>query len=207
MSQKLVSKQKRKLPDGWKIVKISDVVQDQLSGFACAIDKLVEKDGYVHLRPFNLGGDWKLDLSTLYQVPIDLVDDTRYYLKKGDVLFNNTNSTELVGKSVLVDKDLNFAFSNHISRIRVNTNVVLPEYFYYYLRHMFFNGHFSRNCKKWIGQSGYTLTKLKEQMIIISPLSEQQKIVDKLDKQMTQIEMMKKEAGKQRDATEDLFYQ
>jgi type I restriction enzyme, S subunit len=198
--------QKNNLPEDWKIEKISNIIQDQLSGFACSINKLVKKDGYVHLRPFNLGNEGKLKLDILYQVPKNLVDAHLYFLTKGDILFNNTNSTELVGKSVLVDNDYNFAFSNHINRIRVKPNLILPEYFHYYLLFMFFNGHFLRNCKKWIGQSGYTVNNLKERRILLPPVTEQQKIVDKIDQMMVQNEMMKRESDKQIEAINKFFY-
>lgn len=58
---------------------------------------------------------------------------------------------------------------------------------------MWARGYFARHCKKWIGQSGYTLNKLKEQMILVPHLEIQKEIVDKLDKQMAQIELTKKE--------------
>ncbi|VVB92191.1 Type I restriction modification DNA specificity domain protein [uncultured archaeon] len=195
----------KELPEGGQIKKISELIIDQLSGFACAIDTMVEKDGYVQLRPFNFGDNGRLKLDTLYQIPIDQVDKNLYSLRKGDILFNNTNSIELVGKSVLVDKEYPFAFSNHINRLRVDTNSVIPAYFQYQLRHMWIKEHFALNCKKWIGQAGYTFNKLAEQMIFLPSLENQQKIVEKLDNQMAQIEMMKKEAEKEKEAVEIFF--
>ena len=183
--------EKEKLPDGWNILSIEKCISDQLSGFACAMNKLVENEGNVQLRPFNIE-DGKLNLSTLYQVPLGMVDESKYFLEKGDILFNNTNSTELVGKSIIADKDYPFAFSNHINRIRVNTNLILPEYFHNNLRFMWSRGHFAKHCKKWIGQSGYTLNKLKEQMILVPPVETQKEIVDKIGKQMDQIETIRK---------------
>lgn len=196
--------EKEKLSDGWKILSIEKCISNQLSGFACAMSKLVENNGYVQLRPFNIE-DGNLNLSELYQVPLDMVDKNKYFLEKGDILFNNTNSTELVGKSAIIDKDYSFAFSNHINRIRVNPNVILPEYFHSYLRFMWARGHFARHCKKWIGQSGYTLNKLKEQMILVPSIETQKEIVDKLNKQMIQIDVLKKEAKNGIDNIAELF--
>jgi hypothetical protein len=98
MKDELVFAHKNELPDGWRIKKISDIVIDQLSGFACAINKLVKKDGYVQLRPFNIEDNGNLNLETLYQVPINIVNTELYVLKKGDILFNNTNSTGVPSK-------------------------------------------------------------------------------------------------------------
>lgn len=64
----------KELPEGGQIKKISELIIDQLSGFAYAIDTMVEKDGYVQLRPFNFGENGRLKLDTLYQIPIYQVD-------------------------------------------------------------------------------------------------------------------------------------
>jgi len=165
-----------------KEILIENLIKDSVSGFACAINRLVKDGGYVHLRPFNIGGFGKLNLETQYQVPLEIVDREKYFLNKGNILFNNTNSTELVGKSVLIEEDYNYAFSNHINKIVVNKDLVIPQFFEYYLLYLWFIGHFARNCKKWIGQSGYTLNKLKEQHIIIPEMSKQEKIVEELNK-------------------------
>ncbi|WP_407356413.1 restriction endonuclease subunit S [Methanolobus sp. WCC5] len=183
---------KEKLPEGWKILPIGKCVADDLSGFACSQNKLVEEGGYVQLRPFNIENG-KLNLDTLYQVPLDIVDENKYYLEKGDILFNNTNSTELVGKSAIANERYSFAFSNHINRIRLDTDVVLPQFFHSYLSYMWAKGHFAKHCKKWIGQSGYTLTSLKNQPILIPPIDVQQEIITKLEKQIAEIENIKKE--------------
>lgn len=45
----------KELPEGGNSKNISEFIIDQLSGFACAIDTMVVKDGYVQLRPFNFG--------------------------------------------------------------------------------------------------------------------------------------------------------
>jgi len=195
---------KEKLPDGWKILPISKCIVDDLSGFACSQTKLVTENGYVQLRPFNIESG-KLNLDTLYQVPLDIVDDKKYYLEIGDILFNNTNSTELVGKSAIAEDRYPFAFSNHINRIRVDSNVVLPKFFHNYLFYMWTKGHFAKHCKKWIGQSGYTLTNLKQQLIPIPPLDVQQEIVAKIGKQMVEIEIMKKGSEKSIEHSEKYY--
>lgn len=205
MKQELENLQKKEIPAECRLEKISRIIVDQLSGFACAINTMVKNDGYVHLRPFNIEESGKLNLNILYRVPIDMVDTGLYVLKKGDILFNNTNSKELVGKSILVDKDYPYAFSNHVNRLRVDTSLVTPTYFQYYLRYAWIKGHFARNSKKWIGQAGYTINKLKEQVILLPPLQIQQNIADKLEMQMVSIEMMKKEAEEQMEAANNYY--
>src|SRR4051812_13784958 len=99
------------------------------SGFAFAKKRLTET-GVVHLRPFNIGSDGQLDLGTLYHLPADTGRDLAdYHLRRGDVLFNNTSSLEIVGKSAFIAEDLDVAFSNHVTRLRVvDADRLAPEW-------------------------------------------------------------------------------
>ena len=61
------------------------------------------------------------------KVPIPKNIET-FSLKKGDFLFNNTNSIDLVGKSaIFCESPFDCTFSNHFTRIRFKQNLVLPE--------------------------------------------------------------------------------
>jgi len=103
------------LPEGWATVCLGSLVQIK-SGFACAKKNLVPADeGVAHLRPFNVDTKGRVDLSQVYYIPADYKDDMEdYALEPGHVLFNNTNSVELVGKMALVKESLECVFSDHI---------------------------------------------------------------------------------------------
>lgn len=111
------------------------------SGFACS-RKHLTKVGISHLRPYNIGIDGKVDLSEIAYLPEAMVDTELYSLKKGDIIFNNTNSKELVGKSAIVEEDLKCGFSNHLTRLRVNTDIINPEWFILTLRLHWLSGLF-----------------------------------------------------------------
>ena len=114
------------IPNGWKWVKVEDVINNMISGFSCA--KRFEVDeGIPHLRPNNIGYFNKINTRKIVHIPEEKFDDSKYDLKKGDVLFNNTNSKELVGRAISLHEDFNGGFSNHITRIRVK-NIIIPEY-------------------------------------------------------------------------------
>ena len=170
---------------------IRDLITYHQSGFACAISTLVTSGGYAHLRPFNIGDDGKFNMNIIYQVPLHMVDGKKYYLSKGDILFNNTNSIELVGKSVLVDNDYPYAFSNHINKIKVKETLIKPEFFQYNLMYLWLTNYFANNCKKWIGQAGFTVNKLKELLIKVPSYEEQERIVNILRNKSNIVEQNK----------------
>jgi type I restriction enzyme S subunit len=180
------------LPEGWETARIGECVIDVSSGFACA-KKHAVAEGLPHLRPFNVGMDGKLDLSDTIHIPEDFKAGVeRYYLEAGDVLFNNTNSVELVGKSAIVHKPLRCAFSNHITRLRVDRDRLLPEWLVLSLRQLWADGFFAARCRKRIGQAGFNTGMLAEVEIPLPALDEQRRIVEYLDGVQAQVAELKR---------------
>lgn len=156
-------------------------------------------NGIPHLRPNNIGYYGLLNFSKLVHMPKEMVDLEKYSLKSGDVLFNNTNSKELVGRASLVKEDLNYAFSNHITRLRVNPSLLMPEWLVASLNYLWLEGHFLRICRKWIGQAGVNTKMLKSVKIFLPPLDEQKQIVSYLEilhEKTQKLRQAQKETGK-----------
>jgi type I restriction enzyme S subunit len=160
---------------------LGDLIADDAAGFACGKSNLVEQ-GVVHLRPFNIGVRGEIDLATTYQIPADAVPKGRGELRAGDILFNNTNSAELVGKAAIIESDFRAGFSNHLTRIRVNKQVALSKYLLYVLLDLREKGTFTAAATQWVSQAAYRVSDLKQLPITLPPLTEQQRIVDILDR-------------------------
>lgn len=143
-----------------KTLKIKDVLSEINSGFACNKSNEIP-GGYVHLRTHNIDTSGNLNFDLIVKINPVKVDKKKNQIKKGDILFNNTNSKELVGKTALVDKDYNYGYSNHLTRIRLNEELVLPEFFVNYMINLHSQGYFLQICKKWIGQAGVNTGMLK----------------------------------------------
>ena len=74
--------------------------------------------GVPHLRPLNLNAQGEISLENTKFVPKSSVQP-RDYCERGEVLFNNTNSAEMVGKSTVFEFEQPCACSNHMTRLRV----------------------------------------------------------------------------------------
>ena len=164
----------------WEEKELGEIVDEIKSGFACGKQNEVA-NGIVHLRTHNIDTEGNLNFYKTTQIPKELVNENAFGLKVGDILFNNTNSTELVGKTALVRKDFPYAFSNHLTRIRVNKNVALPEWIVHVFNTFWRDKFFERICNRWVGQSGINQTTLKKFKIPLPPVAEQKKIVARLD--------------------------
>jgi type I restriction enzyme, S subunit len=166
---------------GWKEYTIGELTDNLQAGFACGKQNEVN-EGVIHLRTHNINLNGELNLDKVVIIPNSLVSKSAYGLKQGDILFNNTNSTELVGKTIIIRKDLPYAFSNHLNRIRVNTSIVLPEWILYIFQKFWRDKYFESICTRWIGQSGINQGKLVTIKVPVPSLAEQKKIVKQLDR-------------------------
>jgi type I restriction enzyme, S subunit len=160
-------------------VQVGDLMLSDESGFACSKTKLVE-DGLPHLRPFNIADDGRLELGQIYQVPATEAPPSKRKLLPGDLLFNNTNSLELVGKATIIREPMIAGFSNHLTRIRVDAKRVEPEYFAFWLRRLRSTGFFTAQATQWVSQAAFKTSELRALAIDLPGLDEQRRIVDLL---------------------------
>ena len=103
-------------------------------------------------------------------------------LREGDLLFNRTNSYELVGKTGLFEGCLReVTFASYLIRIRLMHALVNPEYINAYMN--------TRDCREneiepdltqQTGQANYNGTKLKSIRVPLPPLPEQSRIVTRV---------------------------
>lgn len=162
-------------------MRIAEIIVSDEAGFACSKNKLVD-EGLLHLRPFNIAEAGALDLARQYRVPPAEAPRGKAEVLAGDILFNNTNSAELVGKSALVGERMVAGFSNHLSRIRVDSQHVDPGWFSLWLRHLRSTGYFTANATQWVGQAAYRTSDLGRLEIYLPSVREQRRIYDLLSR-------------------------
>ena len=170
------------VPVGWETRTIESISASISSGFACSRSHQVE-GGHVHLRTHNISTLGTLNFDLMVRIDPKMVDPQKASIRAGDILFNNTNSQELVGKTSLVDRDYDYGFSNHITRIRPREGI-FPGFVVFYLTLLRNSGYFARLCTRWINQAAVNTDTLKQQTIPLPPLAEQKRIVAKVNELM-----------------------
>ena len=164
----------RPLPAGWRWAKLGDVITEAASGFACGAR---DPKGVIQLRMNNVSTRGNLVWNDFIRVPADAETISRYQLCSGDVMFNNTNSTELVGKSALFSQHPEpVVYSNHFTRLRTDRDRLDPAYLASWLLMQWQGRTFERLCNRWIGQSAVKNDKLLALEIPLPPLPEQRRI-------------------------------
>lgn len=118
-----------KNPKGWDVVTIRDIVTEVRYGTS---KPAVEGGKYPYLRMNNLTVDGHLDLNDLKYIDIPNDEIEKCVVRKGDVLFNRTNSIELIGKTAVFDLPEDMVIAGYIIRVRLNERL-LPEIFSQYM--------------------------------------------------------------------------
>ncbi len=170
------------LPEGWRWVRLSEGIREAQVGFPTG-----ERDahGVIQLRMNNVSRRGGFDWSSVVRVPTDQGTAAVYQLQPGDVLFNNTNSTELVGKTAFFEGyGEPVVFSNHFTRVRTRADLLSPAFLAIWLQLRWHQRLFANICNRWIGQSAVQRDKLLALEMPLPPLPEQARIVATLTEQM-----------------------
>ncbi|QVL18367.1 restriction endonuclease subunit S [Pseudomonas qingdaonensis] len=167
------------LPETWVQVTVRALVEDIQPGFAQKPGE--EDDGTTpQIRTHNVTPDGKISMEGIKHITASEKELARYSLAVGDVVFNNTNSEEWVGKTAVFDQAGEYVFSNHMTRLRARRELVIPEYLAGYLQLLWSMGYTKTRAKRWVSQSGVESDTLASFKIPLPTLPEQQRIVDVL---------------------------
>lgn len=173
------------LPESWVVGFMETFADEVESGFACGKHNS-EGEGLIHLRPMNVSRNGVLDLSDFRSVPSDFNEKR---LSEGDVLFNNTNSPELIGKTAHVTKTYaGLAFSNHMTRIKFHPGVI-PTYAAIQLHYLWSMKYYLHRCVKHVNQASISTKDMARTIpFVLPPLNEQKRIVAKIEELFSELD-------------------
>lgn len=125
---------------------------------------------YEYLRMNNLTDNGQLDLSDLKRIDMSDEQAEKYMVKKGDILFNRTNSIDLVGKTALFNLNNPMIIAGYLIRIRLSDKVN-PVYFVAYMNMPYMKKILRNIAKGAVNQANINSKELKSIQILIPPLS------------------------------------
>jgi len=153
----------------WECGTIRDIVTEVKYGTS---SPATANGQYPYLRMNNITYDGKLDISDLKY--IDMPDDEleKYIVRKGDVLFNRTNSPELVGKTCVYDRDEPMIIAGYIIRVRLNDRGN-PLYLSALMNSEYGKTKLFSICRKSVNQANINAQDLQNIEILIPPIKMQ----------------------------------
>lgn len=163
---------------GWPVVKVEEAGQVQL-GRQRAPKYQSGKHTHPYLRVANVFED-RIDISDVLSMDFDDSDFKTYRLRHGDILLNEGQSTELVGRPAMWREELpECCFQNTLIRFRANPEKMEPEFalevFLYYLR----KGQFARLSSKTSSVAHLGAGRFAEMPIPLPPLKLQRQYAEK----------------------------
>ena len=162
-----------KNPMGWDTGTIRDIVADVRYGSS---RPAVDGGKYPYLRMNNITYGGELDLSDTKQIDIPDNELEKCTVRRGDVLFNRTNSKELVGKTCVYDRDEMMVLAGFIIRVRV-TERILPEFLSSFLNTDFSKQMLLGLCKAAIGQANINAQEMQNIGLYLPPIELQRQFV------------------------------
>ena len=187
------------LPDSWAWGKLSCMTCSVEYGTAA---KSAPTGEVPVLRMGNIRGG-RLDWSNLvYTSDHDEVE--KYLLHDGDVLFNRTNSPELVGKTAIYKGSGPAIFAGYLIRINHIGSIVDGQYL-----NLFLNSRIARHYGNSVKTDGVNQSNINGAKLLNYPfpycsIEEQRRIVNTLDRVLTVVDKMENEIARQLDSADAL---
>ncbi len=152
-----------------------------------------EPIGIPMLRMNNINNA-ELDIDDLKYIQIENGQKEKVILDKGDLLFNRTNSKELVGKTAVFELDEEYTFASYLIRLKLDSTKA-NVYFINFL----FNSSIGRTqidmiSRQVLGQANVNAQELQEFIFPLPDIKTQEKIVLKISEIKNEANALKQKA-------------
>jgi len=153
--------------------------------YGCSELAKLEPLGVPILRMNNLQNDgW--DLSNLKYIELTENQLDTYKLNVGDIIFNRTNSKELVGKCEVFRETGDWVFASYLIRVRTDEIRLNPQFASDFLSTFTGRLQIDRFSRQIIGMTNINAEEIRQILIPIPPLQRQIELVFAMDEARSQ---------------------
>lgn len=155
-------------PKGWPMVTIGDIIES--ADYGSSTKASSNGAGLPLIRMGNVDYSGSLDLSDLKYVELSAAEVEKYRLQTGDILFNRTNSKELVGKTGLWNGGCEAVAASYFIRVRVKRSDINPFYLWAFMNTTHMKRVLFETARGAIGQSNINAKELRGFSVALPPL-------------------------------------
>ena len=166
------------IPEEWQTVSFDQIAQFIQYGTSTKANGQ-EQNGIAMLRMGNIQ-DGKIDYTHLKYLNKTSDEISAFQLSLGDILFNRTNSPELVGKAAVYEGAIPAVFASYLVRLRCNY-AVSAQLACYWINSFWGKEWAARVKTDGVSQSNINASKLSEMPFPLPPTVEQQEIVRRVE--------------------------
>jgi type I restriction enzyme, S subunit len=178
-----------RLPASWTVAPLSEYLTESKYGLG---DKGEAFGAYPMLRMTNQKHG-RIVPDDLQYIDLPRQRFERFKVLPRDVLFNRTNSHELVGRTAIFDLPGDYVFASYLIRLRTDASRLRPEFLNYYLGAQRTQMRLKTIARRAIGQSNISASRLAAMDIAVPEPAEQDEIVAQVDKATAKIEVGRKQ--------------
>jgi type I restriction enzyme S subunit len=165
------------VPESWSVAPIGRYTK--LSQYGLSIRG--NATGRYPILRMNCQEDGRVVLRDLQYVELDHATAQSFRVNRDDLLFNRTNSYELVGRTAIVEGDIDAVFASYLIRLSIDDERLLPRYLNYFLNWDFAQSELKKLASRAVGQANINATKLSGFTVPVPTIDEQREIVAILD--------------------------
>lgn len=166
-------------PKGWPVATVGEVIA--AADYGSSTKSSDDGSGLPLIRMGNVDYAGTLNLSNLKYVNLPTKEIEKYRLHEGDILFNRTNSKELVGKTGLWDDIRDAIAASYFIRVRVQRDKLHPCYFWVFMNSRHMKRALFETARGAIGQANINSKELKAFKVALPPLTFQQDFAGKVE--------------------------
>lgn len=162
---------------GWQTVRVGSICKDVSYGTSSPAS---ESGKFIYLRMNNITYQGELDLGNVKYIDLSDEDFEKYSVREGDVLFNRTNSADLVGKTTWFHGLPPMVIAGYIIRIRLDS-AVFPVYFSSFMNTKGMKKLLKAMGKGAVNQSNINAKELRSIILPLPPLALQESFAQKIE--------------------------
>ena len=145
------------------------------------------------LRLSNITNDSVIADSEMRSINLTTTEQQKYLLDEEDGIFVRVNgSTNRVGRLILIDKDKEYAYCDHLIRCKFDTGVVIPKFIKLCLDTQHSRNYMMNNLVSSAGQNTISQTTIRNLPLWIPDLIDQERIVYEIESRLSVYESIEK---------------
>lgn len=182
---------------GWEVKKLGDCCSEIKYGTSLPA---CENGKYKYIRMGNITSNGHLDLSDLKTIDVPDEEIEKCIVRYGDILFNRTNSLDLIGKTCMFDLKEEMVIAGYIIRVRL-LEILHPRFISILFNLPVLKKMLKKMAKGAVNQANINSKELASIIVPIPPIDIQQTFASKIEA----IEAMKADTKKSLEKAEELF--
>lgn len=182
-----------RIPVEWEVRTFGELVTNSQYGLSVP----TSPDGNYPMFKMNHFAQGTMIGEGIEKVKLDRNEFLKYKLNVGDILFNRTNSNDLVGKTALFSLSGDYTFASYIVRFTLDSKISNSHFVNYFFNWDASQSKLKELATKGVSQANINPTNLQKFFFVpVPPLSEQQKIAEVLQSCDREIEYLNQTLNK-----------